>query len=447
MSSKTDRSPAAPLLPVLLESLALRLAAETDTRRWIIAFSGGLDSSLLLELCARLKLPQPLLAIHVDHQLQAASSDWAEHCLRQCRRLNIPLHIRHVQPASASEAAARDARYRVFESLLQPGDCLLLAQHADDQAETLLLRLLRGAGVAGLAGMPATRVLGQGRLLRPLLALSRAQLEQGAAELGLVSVEDPSNARDHYDRNWLRLHILPGLKQRWPGLLQRCGDTAALMGEADELLRERAEEDYRTCRLESAAGGTALSLSALRQLSTARQRNLLHHWLAEHSGQRVARQRLLSLMQSMLSPRVDAEPVERLKKVQLRRYRDGLYLLPDPLPVPGEPVQVMVGQSLTLALGRLSWRRVGPNERGLAEGRILTLTYRQGGERLRPLGRGGSVSLKQYLQEAEVPPWLRPLQPLLLLDGELLALPGIGRCEGPWVENGWLPEWDAFGLS
>ncbi len=442
MCSRTDPTRTAVELSVLLETLAARLAAEPDVRRWVLALSGGLDSSLLLELCARLQLPQPLVAVHVDHQLQAVSTDWTEHCRRHCQRLGVPLTCLKVAPESASEASARTARYAAFTDVLEPGDCLLLAQHADDQAETLLLRLLRGAGVAGLAGMPERRPLGRARLLRPLLAQSRASLERVAAELRLSPVEDPTNAQDHYDRNWLRLHILPRLKRHWPSLLQRCQDTVALMGDADELLRERAEEDLLRCRLE--VGG--LSIIAFQRLTPARQRNLMHHWIARQTGQRLSRQRLQNLLITMLSERADAEPVERFRSRQLRRYRDGLYLLPDPLPVPSavDHLRLTVGQSRSLPLGELNWRRAA---RGLPEGMGLTLGYRQGGERLRPLGRGGSVSLKQLLQEAGVPPWLRPLQPILWSGESVAAVPGICLCEACWVENGWLPEWDALGLS
>lgn len=439
MCLKTDPSRAA---PELLEALAARLAAEPDVRRWVVAFSGGLDSSLLLELCTSLRLPQPLVAVHVNHQLQEVSADWVEHCRDHCRRLNVPLTVMKVVPASASEASAREARYRAFGDFLVAGDCLLLAQHADDQAETLLLRLMRGAGVAGLAGMPVRRPLGQGCLLRPLLEQSRARLEQAAAARGLVPVEDPTNAQDHYDRNWLRLHILPRLKRHWPALLQRCRDTAALMTDAEELLRERAEDDLKQSRLE--AGG--VSLAAIRRLTPARQRNLIHYWIGEQTGLRLSRQRLQNLLGAMLSERADAEPVERLQGRQLRRYRDGLYLLPDPMPSTSaaDRYRLRPGQPLVLPQGKLGWRR---GERGLPDGLSLVLEFRRGGERLRPQGRGGSVGLKQLLQETGVPPWLRPLQPLLRSDEQILAVPGICLCEGAWVENGWLPEWDALGLS
>ncbi|PSL11957.1 tRNA(Ile)-lysidine synthase [Marinobacterium halophilum] len=441
MYSKTDVFRADVHLPVLLDTLSARLAAVGEVRRWVIALSGGLDSSVLLELCSRLPLAQPRVAVHINHQLQSAADAWPLHCQRHCERLAVPLTVIPVQPASASEASARAARYAAFADFLQPGDCLLLAQHADDQAETLLLRLLRGAGVTGLAGMPVARPLGQAQLLRPLLEQPRALLEAVATELGLQPVIDPTNAQDHYDRNWLRLHILPRLQQHWPGLLNRCGDTVELMRDADALLRERAEEDLQACGVATAV----LDLNRLQQLSPERQRNLMHHWISAATGVRLSRRRLIGLMHAMVSAGAGADPVERLQSMQLRRYRHELYLLPDPLPAPlSMAVPVRVGQVQELPHGRLSWQRAA---QGLADGHALTLDYRRGGERLRPLGRGGSVALKQVLQESGMPPWLRSLQPLLK-DGErIVALPGLCLCADAVVENGFVPQWDAFGLS
>jgi len=427
-------------LPELLDTLQQQLAALPETRRWVVALSGGLDSSLLLFLLQRLAPSQPVVALHIDHQLQADSALWAEHCRQQCERLSIPFNLMRVTPDSASEASAREARYSAFVSFLQSGDCLLLAQHADDQAETLLLRLLRGSGVAGLAAMPLSRSLGQGMLLRPLLQQPRDRLERAALEVGLEPVEDPSNASPRYDRNFLRLTVLPALKQRWPGLLSRWSETAALMSEASELLTERAQEDMTQCEKR---GG--ISLVHLKALSLARQRNLLHVWVSEQSGHRLGRAQLLQLEKDLLYARSDAQPVFRLPDHQLRRHQGVLYLLPDPLPLVEEGERnLIVGESIQLPLGCLQWQ---PARRGLPVGQPLTLQFRQGGERLRPAGRGGSVSLKQLLQEAGLPPWLRSCQPLLVSEGEIVAVPGITLCEAASSEGGLLPIWSGFGLS
>jgi tRNA(Ile)-lysidine synthase len=438
--SRRER-PRGTVLPGLLSELQRQLAARPEVRRWVVALSGGLDSSLLLALMGRLAPPQPVIALHIDHQLQPGSAAWAQHCRRQCERLGVGFDSVRVNPTSASEAAAREARYRAFAAYLQPGDCLLLAQHGDDQAETLLLRLLRGAGVAGLAGMPPSRPLGPAVLLRPLLRQPRARLEQAAAEIDLEYIEDPSNQSTAYDRNFLRLHLLPGLKRRWPGLLARIADTAALMAEANELLAERGREDLAAC----AAGQGALRLDRLQRLRPARQRNLLHFWISEQTGHRLARSQLLQLERDLLQARADAQPCFRLPGYQLRRYRQGLYLLPDPLPAPAAAVRPLrAGEAIPLPLGQLQWRAAAV---GLPPNGPLQLCFRRGGERLRPAGRGGSVSLKQLLQEAGLPPWLRPYQPLLVRDGEIVAVPGITLSETATCAGGLVPLWCGFGLS
>lgn len=192
---------------------------------WCVAFSGGLDSTVLLHLLVslsrRMPLP-PIRALHIQHGLQAAAEAWPEHCRQVCTALGVPLRVRHVQvqPGASVERAARDARYGAFVEELVTGELLLTAQHRDDQAETLLFRLLRGAGVRGLAGMPASRPLGAGQLLRPLLAASRAELQAYADAHQLHWVEDPSNGDVQYSRNYLRQQVLPLLTQLRPKLMQ-----------------------------------------------------------------------------------------------------------------------------------------------------------------------------------------------------------------------------------
>ncbi len=419
--------------------LAERLGSQPEVRRWVIAFSGGLDSSVLLHLCAQLFPSERLLACHIDHQLQSCSAHWLERCSGECQRLGIPFVGERVTPLDSSEAAARNARYAVFEALLQPGDCLLLAQHAGDQSETLLLRLLRGAGVRGLAGMPLQRPLGRGQLLRPLLDQPRDRLEQWARQQGLSWIEDPSNRSDRYARNWLRNRILPQLRQRWPGLDQRVAAATAQLREAAEILDERAAEDLQ----EVGVAGGGVALDALQRLSLARQRNLLRFWVFGHSGRRLSAQELLQCEQ-LIAARPDRSPELQLGEYCLCRYRGRLYLR-RPLPQNSPPQRLTLSAApVRLQQGTLNFIRSG---QGLAPGSRVELVYRRGGERLRPLGRGGSVALKQLLQEAGVPPWLRESWPLLMRDGRILAVPGICLCEGAAEDGGLLPDWSPFGLS
>ncbi|MBP0048114.1 tRNA lysidine(34) synthetase TilS [Marinobacterium sp. AK62] len=436
MSSKTE-DPVTALEAQLDKQLA---EVPSEPRRWVIALSGGLDSSLLLELMARLKPSDQLAAIHVNHQLQTDADNWAERCRQHCERLGVSLSTVTVKPASATEADARRARYDAFEKKLKAGDCLLLAQHADDQAETLLLRLMRGAGVAGLTGMPMRRPLGKGYLLRPLLQAPRAMLEAASEQLGLEPIEDPSNAGDAYDRNWLRHHILPRLKQRWPQVLKRCQDTTVVMQDSRFLLEQRAQEDLDVI----VSGVRQLDLQLLRRLDVARQRNVLHYWLARETGHRLDYRRVCQLQQWLT--REAAQGQARLGQWQLRCYHERAWLLPLELPAPPGSQLIHAGETVELGpgLGQIRWRRA---EQGVAPGTLLTLQCRQGGERLRPRGRGGSVSLKQLLQEAGIPPWLRPYQPLLLRGDEILAVPGVCLCEAADDAEGVVPEWHGFGLS
>ena len=220
---------------------------------WHIAFSGGLDSTVLLHLLAdyaRSHSTPPLHAIHIHHGLQPAADAWPAHCKAVCDRLGIELSIVHIQvaPGASLEQAARDARYAAFRRILGPGEVLFTGQHREDQAETLLFRLLRGAGLRGLAAMPAQRQLGQGSLARPLLTCSRQQLHDYAQTHGLIWIEDPSNRDTAFARNFLRNDVFPVLQKRWPQASQNLARCAAHLGEAQGLLDELAEGDLTACR-------------------------------------------------------------------------------------------------------------------------------------------------------------------------------------------------------
>ncbi|KEA64361.1 tRNA(Ile)-lysidine synthetase [Marinobacterium lacunae] len=425
-------------LPVLLVE---RLKDLTHIRRWVIAFSGGVDSRVLLELCAQQLPPERLLALHIDHQLQSGSKEWAKRCEAICEHLNIAYRCICVNPGTGSESDLRDARYQAFEEVLEPGDCLLLAQHADDQAETLFLRLMRGAGVRGLASMPWMRPLGQGVLARPLLDQSRAVIERWAKERGLEWIEDPSNASEIYERNWVRHNLMPLLRGRWPRLHQRVTATTRQLSEACELLDEMAQGDLSQIR----SSPEQLPLLPLTELSRARQRNLLRFWVHRVSGHWLSEDELFRVEEQVIGAGCDRTPELKLGGYWLRRYRECLYLQPA-LPEREAPFL------FTLEPGerRLSQGVLGFEQRasqGLPVGARLRLGYRQGGERVRPLGRGGSVSLKQLMQEAGVPPWLRAGWPLLWQNEVLVAVPGICLCHEGVVEGGLTPLWRPFGLS
>ncbi|MGA4320651.1 tRNA lysidine(34) synthetase TilS [Ectopseudomonas hydrolytica] len=419
---------------------------------WRIAFSGGLDSSVLLHLLAdwaqHEELP-PLSAIHVHHGLQPAADAWPEHCAQVCARLDIPLDIVRAQvaPGGSLEQAARRARYAAFAERLGPGEILLGAQHRDDQAETLLFRLLRGAGVRGLAAMPASRSLGRGTLLRPLLGCSRAELHAYAQNHGLAWVEDPSNADERFSRNFLRRQVMPLLAERWPQLAASLSRSAGHLGEAQQLLEELAEMDLLAARGVCALPWLplpSLDLSAVAALSDARQRNLLRYWLAPLS--RMPDSDHWAGWYGLRDAAVDATPIWKLADGELRRAEGRLWWLsgdwlkpPQPLDLPcgalGEPVELPGNGCVHLAgeLPRARWH----------------LRYRRGGESLLLPGRGHR-DLKRLLNEWRVPAFVRPRLPLLFDGDELLAVANLTQAPGMaagGVRLHWSPPIGDRGLS
>ncbi|NNG62887.1 tRNA lysidine(34) synthetase TilS, partial [Pseudomonas fragi] len=258
---------------------------------WHVALSGGLDSTVLLHVLAQLRqtrsLP-PLSAIHVHHGLQAAADEWPAHCQALCNALGVPLQVVHVhvQAGASLERAAREARYQAFVTLTRAQEVLLTGQHRDDQAETLLFRLLRGAGVSGLAAMPRQRRLGEGNLCRPLLDVSRTDLEAYAREHSLGWIEDPSNQQTDFSRNYLRHEIFPLLTRRWPQAAASMARSAAHCAEAQGLLDDLARQDLQAAGAVSEfdwLGLPSLELAPITCLSPARQRNALRYWLAAFS--------------------------------------------------------------------------------------------------------------------------------------------------------------------
>jgi len=408
---------------------------------WRVAFSGGLDSTVLLHLLARLAereaLP-PLSAIHIHHGLQVAADAWPEHCRQICAALGVPLQVRHVlvAPGASLERAAREARYAAFADSLAEGELLLTAQHRDDQAETLLFRLLRGAGVRGLAGMPRSRSLGRGRLLRPLLDVTRAELEAYAREHALKWVEDPSNTDIRLARNYLRHRVVPQLTARWPQALANMTRSAEHLGEAQGLLDELAALDLAAARTPSAFPWLplpSLELAPLAALSAARQRNALRHWLAP----------LTSLPDSghwagweaLRDAALDAAPIWPLAGGELRRadgrlwWLSGDWLHAQVQPLPWADSR----QPLDLpGNGRLQLQGEGPAGE-------LQVSYRHGGERLAVPGRGHR-DLKRLLNEAGLPAFVRGRLPLLYRGDELLAVANLPGLDGP-REGGWRLLW------
>lgn len=440
------------------DALADALSGLGDAPRWYVAFSGGVDSTVLLHLltrwCDANPGAPPLTAIHVNHGLQGDADAWGNHCESLCKKMHIPLLHRRVEVRAGSrglEAAARDARYRIFERQLRPGEVLFLGHHNDDQVETFFLRLLRGAGVRGLAAMPAQRPLGGGLLARPLLAFSRAEVEAYAARHDLRWVEDPSNLDRGLDRNFLRAEVLPLLASRWPGYRRTVSRTGAHMAASASLV-DALLPVPETVR--SVMGDLGIPLAALGDLTGEGAAQTLRNWLQVAGFRAPDSGPLWEFLRQLGEAGARSRPRLQCSDYTLQRYRDAVYLLP----APAAPAEV----SLTLAPGEcLDIPGVGrvALEPAPAGGLTLTarerarLAWRGGGERCRLQGREGSRSLKKLLQESGVPPWWRARIPLLFLGDELLAVGKLGAChssrwrdsaggDGPLWEFRWQPDID-----
>ncbi|MBI3776520.1 MAG: tRNA lysidine(34) synthetase TilS [Gammaproteobacteria bacterium] len=422
--------------------------------RYLVAYSGGVDSHALLHALVQLRAQFPgveLGAIHVNHGLQLSSTEWAQHCVQVCAELGVACEVRAVDAralvGTSPEDAARVARYTVFTGLLQPGDVLFTAHHQDDQAETLLLQLLRGAGPRGLAGMAELSRFAHGWLARPLLECSRAALREYALAQQLHWIDDPSNSDTRFDRNYLRHEILPRLQRRWPAASVTLARSAQLCAEAAEVLEVSARADLHavaipptpalaiaelakrnTGLLPPPAGkGSGLSVSKLLCLSPARQRNVLRFWI-EQLGLPLPQQRHLERLQrDVLHAAADAEPRMHWPGADVRRYRDALYALP---PVPGFDASQQWTWNLDAPLhiagaGTLAPRREqGAGLRAEACAAGVRVAFRSGGERIRPAGRAHHATLKNLFQQAGVPPWQRARVPLLYIGTELAAVAG-----------------------
>jgi len=407
--------------------------------RYLVALSGGLDSVVLLHALARLRptLGAALAAVHVHHGLQVEADAWASFCEGLCERLDVPLDLLRVRVTAGHgeslEACAREARYQTLVGTMGAGDVLLTAQHRDDQAETLLLMLLRGSGPRGLSAMPSDTPLGPGRLRRPLLGFDRSSLEAYARAEGLDWVEDPSNVDPRFDRNFLRRQVIPLLRTRWPALGRTLARSAAHCAEAQSLIDTLAREDLGP--LTGSAGG--LSVSGLGSLERPRARAVLRLWIREQGFRVPDTIRLDRVLDEVLTAAGDRSPRVHWAGAELRRYRDCLSLMA-PVGRPRRRRELTWDGVTELPLpggGRLGVRFAAAGIDGrLWQDQPIRVRFRCGGERCRPRGRDRSQTLKRLFQEYGVPPWERERVPLVYLGDELTAVGDLWVCEPLFVE-------------
>jgi tRNA(Ile)-lysidine synthase len=427
-----------------LEAALTRLPLPRPVPRYAVAFSGGKDSTVLLAALARLRDAASIVAFHIDHGLNPASGQWAEHCAGAARalgaafqssRVTIPVGSEH----GGLEAAAREARYCALRELMRAGDLLVTAHHGDDQLETVLLRMLRGSGVRGLTGIHELSVFGPGFLARPMLDFTRAEIAAQASRWNLAWIEDPANAALRFDRSFLRARVLPAVHERWPAAQRAAARLARQMGEAEQLLEEVAAEDARDLDL------YRLACSRVRALTPARQANLLRFAIRTLDLPMPSSVHLERLREAIVRDHAGGRAQMSWPGAVAHVYREHVYLLS----THGHPLgRPSAGE---LAVGR-EWQGLGgflrlvPAEAGFPDEWArsgIDVRFRNGGERFRPANHRHSKTLKHWFQENGVVPWMRDRIPLLFRRETLVGVADLWISEEAQAASSQGPKWRA----
>lgn len=401
--------------------------SQPSVKRVLVAFSGGVDSSVLLHAAARAGLSQNLLAIHVNHQLSEYANAWQQHCEQFCRDMEVAgrsYRVSVIQQGKGLEEAARRARMEVFAQCVGEGDLLLTAHHSGDQLETFFLRLARGAGVKGLSSMQKVRSFAEGQMGRPFLSVPQKVILAYANRHNLSWVEDDSNCTTRFDRNFLRLDVLPKLTERWPAFEQQVNRSIELLDDDQRLLNGYVQQDFATLNLRAERLGHSLNLSALKAFDLVKQKALVRYGLSELSYSMPSKVRLVELA-SVLNAATDRSPELHLGDCVLRRFKNRLYFLP-----------TCWQQSSAILV---------PSDQGLKQGFDYTIVARKslsGSLRSKPQSRGRSQTLKRLLQEYELEPWLRDSLPIVMCGDEVAAVGSL------WVDEKYTSgDGDALTLS
>ncbi len=426
-----------------LEYLQRQLALLPEAKRYLVGYSGGLDSQVLLTAMTQLvDLTAPIVAVHINHSINSDSDRWQEYCAEVADDLKINFLTKKIDanpPTGKSpEAWARKKRYAAFSSLMKEGDILLLAQHQNDQIETFFLQLLRGAGPHGLASMPMRANFSVGLLVRPLLEVKRQDLECYAQENQLQWIEDPSNQDYCYDRNYLRHEIMPLINKRWPGYTGSISRSVALQSDACVLLNSMASDDLDSVRCENSS---SLSVQKLRELNDITIRNLLRYWVVNTGFTLPSSQQLRQLIDTVLNAADDRSPCVNWADVEVRRYRDQLMIMSHQVQQdPDISFQWSLKKPLKLSIGILSAKKI-MGKGFLIDSDSVDIRFRQGGEELKIGGHSHTITLKKFFQEQGVPPWVRGRIPLIYSDQKLVAVSDLCIVNQFVVDNtteGWV---------
>jgi len=400
-----------------------------------VGYSGGLDSAVLLHALSM--LPEAhrrgIRAIHINHHLHSQSDQWANHCIQICSALDIPIQVNNIQieknKGKGLESAARHARYAAFSKELHLSELLCLAHHRDDQNETVLLKLMRGAGPEGLAAMRNLRKFNPGYLWRPLLTVSRAEIRNYAETHALQWIDDPSNLDTHLDRNFLRVEIFPRLREHWPALDKSINHTIAWQQAANDFIQAEAEKAFESIRMDE----NTLNWPVWLALPTALRDPVLRLWLRSLQLPTPAHFHVQELEKQLVSAG-DREVCIRWKGTELRRYRNRLYAMKPLTPLPENWTSGWTGNLLVLPseAGSITIefnKNINKKNESIVIGEKqeagfykFYVRFRQGGEMFKPAGSPHTRELRVLFQEAGIPPWQRDRIPLIYTQNDLIAI-------------------------
>ncbi|WP_164731828.1 tRNA lysidine(34) synthetase TilS [Rheinheimera mangrovi] len=407
-------------------SAPLRLTIQQlGLNQLVLGLSGGLDSMVLLELCHQLALDTSigLKAVYIHHGLSANADLWAEFCQQQCLKRGIAFEVQKVQlnPTANIEAQARAARYSALAAFINsPQTALLTAHHADDQLETLLLALKRGAGPAGLSGIAALQPFASGWLARPLLDFSREQLEAFAQQQQLQWIEDESNNDSRFDRNFLRLQVIPLLQQRWPAFRQNALRSVAHIQQQQQFVEKQLDQ-----LLPTVMHGAELDLKLLTAQDLTTQKLLVRRWLAL-TGLNPSTDWLERFFSELIGAKADAQPLLELDVYQIRRFANKAYITQvTEVPQAGVLLELKAGQQLNTVVGQFLLNSEGKGTALLLIDEPLYLVFGLFSLPFKPAGERQSKELKQWLKLWAIPPWQRLQLPVLVQNNQVVAVLGL----------------------
>lgn len=408
----------------LLAPLRLNIQ-QLGLNQLVLGLSGGLDSMVLLELCHQLTQSSAikLKAVYIHHGLSANADHWAAFCQQQCLKCNVPFEVQKVQlnPAANIEAQARAARYSALAAFVTtPQTALLTAHHADDQLETLLLALKRGAGPAGLSGIAALQPFAAGWLVRPLLDFSREQLEVFAQGQQLKWIEDESNNDNRFDRNFLRLEVIPLLQQRWPAFRQNALRSVAHIQQQQQFVEKQLDQLLPAVMHEAELD---LKLLTLQDLIT--QKLLVRRWLAL-TGLNPSTDWLERFFSELIQAKADAQPLLELDGYQIRRFANKAYITQvAEAPQPGVLLELKPGQQSNTVVGQFILNVENKGTALLLTDDPVYLVFGLFSLPFKPAGERQSKELKQWLKLWAIPPWQRLHLPVLVQNNQVVAVLGL----------------------